>query len=106
MATKKLEPAQWGQYFDEFAKSLPDLRVAVSVMAGDLGVQPETEGASLIGVTYDPHDNALEIIMPNATHQIANPKEIYVQEEEGRLQAFEVIAEDGTKQLVEVWTAD
>lgn len=102
MATRKLERSEWRQYFDAAAKQLPKMRVAISVMAEDLGVQPETEKSELIGVTYDSKDGCLEIITPSMTHQITNPTEIYVQEEQGELASIEVLTADGTKQVIEL----
>lgn len=102
MATRKLERSQWREYFDQVAKRLPSMRVAVSVMAEDLGVQPETEDGDLIGITYDSKDGFLEIATPDVTHRIANPNEIYVQEERGELASIEVLAPDGTKQVIEL----
>ncbi len=78
------------------------MRVAVSVLGADIGVQHETEDSALIGITYDPKDGILEIATPNITHRIAHPEEIYVQERLGDLASVEVIGADGTKQIVEL----
>ena len=102
MTTRKLERSEWRTYFDRVAKRLPTMRVAVSVLGTDIGVQHETEDSALIGITYDPKDSMLEIATPNITHRIANPEEIYVQETLGELASIEVIAPDGTKQIVEL----
>ena len=40
--------------------------------------------------------------MSNISHRVADPKEIYVREEAGQLSSVEVIARDGTKQLIEL----
>ena len=102
MTTRKLERSEWREYFDEVAKRQPSMRVTVSVMAEDLGVQPETQGGDLIGITYDSKEGYLEIGTPDITHRIENPDEIYVQEEGGQLLSIEVRAPDGTKQVVEL----
>ena len=102
MTTKKLERSKWRQYFDGVAKRLPTMRVAVSVLGARIGVQPEMEDSALIGITYDPKDGILEVATPNITHRIANPEEIYVREELGELTSIEVIAPDGTKQIIEL----
>lgn len=104
MATRELERSEWRQYFDAAAKQLPKMRVSISVMAEDLGVQPETQTSELIGVTYDSKDGSLEIITPGMTHQIASPTEIFVQEEQGQLASIEVLTADGTKQVIELET--
>jgi hypothetical protein len=106
MATTKLERSEWRQFFDAAAKQLPKMRVTISVMAEDLGVQPETQRGELIGITYDSKDGCLEIITPSMTHQIANPTEIFVQEEQGELASIEVLAPDGTKQIIELEAID
>lgn len=102
MTTRKLERSEWKTYFEGVAKRLPTMRVAVSVLGADLGAQHETEDSALIGITYDPNDGFLEVATPNITHRVANPEEIYVQETLGELACVEVIAPDGTKQIIEL----
>ena len=102
MTTRKLERAQWQQYFDDVAKRVPAMRVAVSVMGEDLGVQPGTEDASLIGISYDHNDDILTIDTPNMSHRVTHPSEIYVREEAGTLTSIEAMTSDGTKQVIEL----
>lgn len=78
------------------------MRVGLSIMGEKIGVQPETEGSALIGISYDPEDEVFEIATPNVSHRVTNPEEIYVREEAGRLSSVEIISEDGTKQLIEL----
>jgi hypothetical protein len=102
MTTRKLEPSEWQQYFDEVAKHLPSMRVGVSILGDDIGVQLETEDSVLVGLSYDSNDEVFEVATPNISHRVANPKEIYVREQGGRLSSVEVIAQDDTKQIVEL----
>ena len=102
MTTRKLEPSEWRQYFDEVAKQLPSMRVGISIMGANIGVQLESEDSALIGITYDSKEGFLEIGTPSITHRIANPKEIHVREEGGRLSSVEVIGQDDTKQILEL----
>ena len=102
MSTTKLERSQWPRYFDAVSKRVPSMRVAVSIMGADIGVQQEAEGAALVGISYDHNDEALTIDMVNASHRIVQPSEIYVREEAGTLSSIEVVTSDGTKQLVEL----
>ena len=73
--------------------------VAISVMAEDLGVQPEALKGELIGITYDSKDGCLEIITPSMTHQIANPTQAFVPKSKGS-RKHQVLAPDGTKQIM------
>ena len=103
MTTRKLESAEWQEYFDEVAKHLPSMRVGVSILGDDIGVQLETENSALLGMSYDPKDEIFEVATSNISHRVAKPKEIYVREEGGRLSSVEVIAQDDTKQIIELW---
>lgn len=102
MTTRKLESAEWQRYFDEVAKHLPSMRVGVSILGEDIGVQPETENSALLGMSYDPKDGVFEVATAHISHRVAQPKEIYVREEGGTLSSVEVIAQDDTKQIVEL----
>ncbi len=102
MTTRKLERSEWQRYFDQVAKELPSMRVGLSVLGIDIGVQPETEDSALIGISYDSKDDVLVVATPNVSHQIAKPKEIHVREEAGRLSSVEVLSADDTKQIVEL----
>ena len=102
MTTTKLERAQWQQYFDGLAKRIPSMRVAVSVLGDELGVQEETEGAALIGISYDRNDDVLTVDTVNVSHRIHQPSEIYVREEGGALETLEAVLPDGTKRIVQL----
>lgn len=102
MTTRKLERSEWRQYFDEVAKRLPSMRVGVSILGDDIGVQLETENGALLGMSYDSNDEVFEVATSNIAHRVPKPKEIYVREEGGRLSSVEVIAQDDTKQIIEL----
>ena len=102
MATRKLESSEWQRYFDEVAKRLPSMRVGVSVLGDDIGAQLETENSPLLGLSYDSNDEVFEIATANISHRVPRPKEIYVREEGGTLSSVEIIAQDDTKQIVEL----
>ena len=102
MSTTKLSDSQWQHYFDEVSKRIPTMRVAVSILGANIGVQQEAEGAALVGISYDHNDQALTIDMANASHRILRPSEIHVREEAGTLTSIEIVSSDGTKQLVEL----
>jgi len=94
-------------YFDAFTKRFlrdgsPEA-VDVEVLAPDLGDQFAVEGARLIGITYDPHDNALEFELESGDHRAFQPREVWVIEEpDGFLSTVEVVRDDGTRELVRV----
>jgi hypothetical protein len=102
MTTKRLEREQWQRYFDGVAKRIPSMRVGVSILGEEIGVQPEVQGSALIGISWDHHDQVLTVDTANWSHRLEHPAQIYVQEEGGTLASIEVIDQDGTKQIVEL----
>jgi len=102
MTTRKLERSEWQRYFDGVAKHLPSMRVGISIMGEDIGVQLENENSALLGISYDSNDQVFEVATPSVSHRISHPKEIFVREEAGRLSSVEVIAQDGTKEVIEL----
>jgi len=102
MTTRKLERSQWRQYFDGVAKHLPSMRVGISILGDQIGVQVENEDSTLVGISYDPKDDAFEVATPGVSHRISHPKEIFVREQRGQLSSVEVVNQDGTKEIVEL----
>jgi hypothetical protein len=102
MTTRKLKRSEWQRYFDGVAKHLPSMRVGVSILGEDIGVQVENQNGTLLGISYDSKDDAFEVATPSVSHRISHPKEIFVREEGGQLSSIEVVAQDGTKEIVEL----
>ena len=102
MTTRKLERSEWQRYFDEAAKRIPSMRVAVSILGESIGVQPEADDSALIGVSYDHNDDVLTIDTSNVSHRVQSPSEIYIREQNGALTCIEAISPDGTKQIIEL----
>lgn len=100
MATRKLEPSEWKSYMDRVSRHLPSTRAEIHVMGLDLGDQVEADSIPLVGITYDAADGELLITSDSIEHAIADPKEIYVEEEEGSLKAIQVVDADGHEQVI------
>ena len=102
MRTLKLERSEWQRYFDQVAKGLPSMRVGMSILGDEIGAQLETEDSALLGMSYDSKDEVFEIATSSVSHRVERPTEIYVHEKAGTLSSVEVVAQDGTKQIVEL----
>ncbi|MFZ1866499.1 MAG: DUF5335 family protein [Polyangiales bacterium] len=102
MTTRKLENKDWQRYFDGVAKRIPSMRVGVSILGDEIGVQPEAQGSALIGISWDHNDQVLTVDTPNWSHRLERPVEIYVEEEAGTLASIEVVGQDGTKQILQL----
>ena len=104
--TKQITPDRMEQYFDGFSKRFlrQDNRTAdVEVLGMDLGDQIEGEGIRLIGITYEPKTRELEVELESGTLRSYKPKEVWaIEEDDGFIQALEIVRDDDTKEIVRV----
>ena len=105
-ATKQIERDRWETYFDDFVKRHvehePPKAATIEIMSLAMGDQLEA-ASHLSGITYDPKSNALEVLLEDMDHLVFYPSEIWVlEEEDGFIDALEVIAPDGTKEIVHI----
>jgi len=94
---------RFDEYTRRFLQNGSPEAVDVEVLEPDLGDQSVIEGARLLGITYDAHDDALEFELDSVTHRIEAPKEVWtVEEQDGLISAIEVVCSDGTRQVVSI----
>jgi hypothetical protein len=105
--TIQLSPAHMADYFATFTKRYlvnESTDVAdVELLSPTLGDQPATTGSHLLGITYEPTRNALEVELESGDMRTYQPKEVWVVEEEnGFLRAVEIVRHDDTRELIQV----
>ena len=105
--TTQIPRGEWSDYFDNFTRQhvrndLPDL-VTIEVLSPRLGDQVYAQNANLLGLSFDPHDEAFEVMLAGADHMTFKPAEIWVLEGSADVIAvFELVQDDGTRQLIHV----
>ena len=107
LETKRVPNDQLKTYFDRFTKHFllreSTNAVDAEVLSTDWGDQFVTEGAHLLGITFDPRDNALEFDFEGGEHRIPAPKEVWTAEEQdGFVKSIEVVREDGVREIARV----
>jgi hypothetical protein len=105
--TKRLSQDTMEEYFDRFNKRFLNLESTdvadVEVLGLDLGDQVESDGAHLIGITYDPGTHALEVALEAGDLRAYRPKEVWaVEEDDGFIRALEIVRDDDTSEIVRV----
>lgn len=101
--TRQLQQSEWRPYFDRVSRKLGASKVDVLLLGLDLGVQSEAEKLSLLGITYDHHDDALDISAEGLEHRILGPESIFVQEDvNGRLVSCKVRDAEGHEQILQI----
>jgi hypothetical protein len=105
MQTRKLPRAEWKPYFDRMTRTLALTNVDIRVDGLDLGDQLEAEHVPLTGISYDPREMIIHVATERIHHEIAQPREVSVQEQGPEVRCIEVIDNDGHKQLIELTKA-
>jgi hypothetical protein len=100
MATVKLDKGVWQTYFDRISKSVVGKQAEIEVASLNLGDQIEAEWVPLLGITYDPKSDLVEVLVEGLDHLIRNPRDIYVDQGPAGLTSMEVIDTDEVRQII------
>jgi hypothetical protein len=100
MTVRKLEKTQWRPYFDRVSEFLIGKRAEIEVESLALGAQIEAEWLPLLGITYDPKNDLLEIELENLDHMIRAPQAVYIDDSPPGLTSMEVVDRDGIQQII------
>ena len=101
MSSLRTVPQQeWRGFFDGMSKALVGTLAEIEVAALPLGDQIVVEWVPLLGITYDSKDDALDVVLKEMSHVIQHPREIVVDEAQGRLASVAVVDGDGARQVV------
>jgi hypothetical protein len=96
----RLEKAQWQAYFDGMAQALLGKRAEIEIDSLMLGHQIEAEWLPLLGISYDPKDDIIDIALEGVDHRIQKPQEIFLEGEGLELSSLEIVDAEGVHQIV------
>ena len=102
MTIQKLEKSQWHPFLDRLSQLLPAKQAEIEVASLDLGDQVEAEWLPLIGITYDPKNDLVEVALESVDHLIHKPRELYIDNGAGPLTRLEIVDADGVRQIVKL----
>lgn len=100
MATVKLDKGAWQTYFDRMSKLVVGKQTEIEVASLNIGDQIEAEWVPLLGITYDPKNDLLEVLLEGLDHLIRHPRDIYVDQGPAGLTSMEVIGADDVRQII------
>jgi hypothetical protein len=99
MTTRKLDKGQWKGFLDRISKLLEGKEAEVEVASLKLGDQIEAKWRPILGITYDPKDDLIDLDLDGLDHMIRHPRELYV--ENGlSIASLEIVDEEGVAQIV------
>ncbi len=102
MALAKLEKPKWHAYFDSMSKVLEGKRVEIEVDALSIGSQIEAEWLPLLGITYDPKDDIMDVALEGLDHRIHKPREVFVDQTAVDLSSLEVIDNEDFRHIIKL----
>ena len=102
MTTRKLDKSQWRTFFDRLSKTLEGTQAEIEVASLSLGDQVEAKWLPLHGITYDPHDDLVEVALEGLDHMIRKPREVFLEDQSQELMSLEIVDADGTKQVIKL----
>ena len=100
MAIRKLDKSEWNRFFDSMSRRLENRQAEIEVASLAVGDQVEADWLPLLGITYDPKDDILEVALEGVDHMIAKPREIHVDGTGVELNSVEIVDADGDTQIV------
>lgn len=102
MTIRKLEKKEWKPYLDLVSKLLETKDAEIEVASLDLGDQIQAEWLPLLGISYDPNDDLVEVALDGLDHMIPHPREIYLDNGARALTSIEIVDSAGVKQIVKL----
>ena len=102
--TKAIQPESLQFYFAEFTRRFlqdgsPEA-ADVEVVDNYLGSQLAIEGARLLGISFDPQDQALEFELDVGGHRVFDPQQVWALEEsEGFVNSIALMLRDGSREI-------
>jgi len=101
MATVKLDKATWQTTLDQLSKSaLVGKQVEIEVTGLNIGDQIEQEWIQLLGMSYHPKNDRIEVLVEGLDHLIPNPREVWVDHGAIGLSSMEVVDADDVRQII------
>jgi Family of unknown function (DUF5335) len=102
MTTRKLDKKEWHAFFDGVTRMLEGKQAEIEVTALHLGDQVAAAWLPLIGITYDPADDIVEVALEGLDHLIPKPREISIEDGSEGIVALEIIDADDVRQIVKL----
>jgi hypothetical protein len=100
MTPRFLPKTEWQSYFDRMSKGLRGKQAEIEVTGIGFGDHLAAKWLSLLGITYDPNGDLLEIALDGLDHLIHQPREISVKDGPKGLTAVVIVDADRHSQII------
>jgi hypothetical protein len=101
---ERAEAGQTGvrEFLDYLSKTSIGKRSEIEIVGLAIGDQIQVEWLLLLGISYDPKDDVIEIALEELDHMITGPREVFVDLDVGGLTTLQIIDRDGLAQIVKL----
>ena len=100
MAIRRLGRDDWDGFCILATRGYFGRQVSIEVVSLEIGLQPEVRRSPLIGMSYDPKSDVLQLLLGDISHLVHGPRELYVDEELLGAVCLEVIDAEGIRQIL------
>jgi Family of unknown function (DUF5335) len=100
MTIRRLQRDDWSGFCIHVTHGFLGKWVGIEVVSLQIGFQPEARRLPLIGISYDPKSDVLELLLGELEHLIRAPREFYVDEEPLGITSLQIIDAEGVRQIV------
>src|SRR5687767_9909055 len=97
----KLSRSQLSKLFEGVSKQLQGQPVEVQVASLKLGERVQPNWLPLLGLSYDPQDDAIEIVLRGLDVTVREPREIHFDGAGGQWSALDIVDAEGVQHIVE-----
>jgi hypothetical protein len=91
---RKLDDNEWRSVLDRLSKALSGKQTVIEI-ASSLA-----NSLSLVGITFDPYDDIIDVALDGVDHMIEKPREIFIDQIGNQLAAVEVIDGNGFRHSI------
>jgi hypothetical protein len=100
MTIRRLEHGEWDGFCIRASRGYLGKQVNIEVISPQIGSQLNVRRMPLLGMSYDPKSDVLQLLLGEFSHRIRAPRELYVDEIPLCSVSFEVIDAEGSRQIV------
>ena len=100
MTTEVLTSERWQPFFDHILKSLRGRPVRVENTSLAIGDQVEAGSMPLLGLTYEPKNDVIELALEGLHHVIRCPLQVFVEHKGTQVLSIEIVDAAGERQII------
>ena len=100
MTIRRLERSEWRGFCIRASRGFIGKQVQIEVASLQIGFQLEAHRLPLLGMSYDPKSDVLELLVGELDHLVHAPRELYVDEGFFGAVSLQIVDAEGVQQIV------